>query len=147
MLRNSQNSQENNCASVSFLINRGLKPVTLLKKRLWHWCFPVNFAKLLRTHYFTKHLWATVYMKRSTLIIYTIDTSTYKKRQTKKIVLKTFNFRSVRLSQTIRKSFFFLLLFEVGILFDSKLSGVQSLNSTMHLYNKHWGQLPVQSQP
>ena len=144
MLRNSQNSQENNCASVSFLIKRGLKPVTLLKKRLWHWCFPARF---LRTPYFTKHLWATVYMKRSTLIIYTIDTSTYKKRQTKKIVLKTFNFRSVRLSQTIRKSFFFLLLFEVGILFDSKLSGVQSLNSTMHLYNKHWGQLPVQSQP
>ena len=147
MLRNSQNSQENNCASVSFLIKRGLKPVTLLKKRLWHWCFPVNYAKFLRTPYFTKHLWATVYMKRSTLIIYTIDTSTYKKRQSKKIVLKTFNFRSVRLSQTIRKSFFFLLLFEVGILFDSKLSGVQSLNSTMHLYNKHWGQLPVQSQP
>ena len=22
---------------------------TLLKKRLWHWCFPVNFAKFLRT--------------------------------------------------------------------------------------------------
>ena len=38
----SQNSQENTCARVSFLI-------TLLKKRLWHRCFPVNFAKFLRT--------------------------------------------------------------------------------------------------
>ena len=27
----------------------GLKPVTLLKKRFWHRCFPVNFAKVLRT--------------------------------------------------------------------------------------------------
>ena len=24
-------------------------PATLLKKRLWHWCFPVNFAKCLTT--------------------------------------------------------------------------------------------------
>ena len=28
---------------------RGLRPSTLLKKRLWHRCFPVNFAKFLRT--------------------------------------------------------------------------------------------------
>ena len=27
----------------------GLRPVTLLKKRLWHRCFPVNFWKFLRT--------------------------------------------------------------------------------------------------
>ena len=26
-----------------------LRPATLLKKRLWHSCFPVNFAKFLRT--------------------------------------------------------------------------------------------------
>ena len=26
----------------------GLRPATLLKKRLWHRCFPVNFAKFLR---------------------------------------------------------------------------------------------------
>ena len=25
------------------------RPATLLKKRLWHRCFPVNFAKFLRT--------------------------------------------------------------------------------------------------
>ena len=29
--------------------NTGLRPATLLKKRLWHRCFPVNFAKFLRT--------------------------------------------------------------------------------------------------
>ena len=27
----------------------GLRPATLLKKRIWHRCFPVNFAKFLRT--------------------------------------------------------------------------------------------------
>ena len=27
----------------------GLRPATLLKKRLWHRCLPVNFAKFLRT--------------------------------------------------------------------------------------------------
>ena len=31
-------------------------PTTLLKKRLWHTCFPVNFAKFLRTLFFTEHL-------------------------------------------------------------------------------------------
>ena len=35
-----------NCARVSFLC---LRPATLLKKRLWHRSFPVNFAKFLRT--------------------------------------------------------------------------------------------------
>ena len=29
-----------------------LRPANLLKKRLWHRCFPVNFAKFIRTHFF-----------------------------------------------------------------------------------------------
>ena len=36
---------------VYFLVKLpGLRHATLLKKRLWRWCFPVNFAKFLRTH-------------------------------------------------------------------------------------------------
>ena len=35
----------------------GLKPATLLKKKLWHRCFSVNFAKFLRTPFLTVHLW------------------------------------------------------------------------------------------
>ena len=27
----------------------GLRPAILSKKRSWHWCFPVNFAKFVRT--------------------------------------------------------------------------------------------------
>ena len=34
----------------------GLRPANLLKKRLWHRCFPVNFAKFLRTPFFTELL-------------------------------------------------------------------------------------------
>ena len=41
------NSQENTWARVSFLISC----------RLWHRCFPVNFAKFLRTPFFMEHLW------------------------------------------------------------------------------------------
>ena len=33
------------------------RPATLLKKRLWHRCFPVNFLKFLRTPFYTEHLW------------------------------------------------------------------------------------------
>ena len=48
-LENSQNSQENTCARVSFLIKLQARPATLLKKRLWHRCFPVSFVNFLRT--------------------------------------------------------------------------------------------------
>ena len=34
----------------------GMTPATLLKKRHWHRCFPVNFVMLLGTPFFTKHL-------------------------------------------------------------------------------------------
>ena len=37
------------CWSLYFNKVAGLRPVTLLKKRLQHRCFPVNFAKFLRT--------------------------------------------------------------------------------------------------
>ena len=30
----------------------GLRPATLLKMRLWRWCFPVTFANFLRTPFF-----------------------------------------------------------------------------------------------
>ena len=39
------------------LYNNALhRPATLLKKKLGHRCFPVNFAKLLKTSFFTEHL-------------------------------------------------------------------------------------------
>ena len=35
-----------------------LSPATLLKKRLWHRCFPVNFSKFLRTPFYRTTLGA-----------------------------------------------------------------------------------------
>ena len=49
----SQNSQENICARVPFLIKL---QATLLKKRPWHRCFPVNFVKFLKSPFLTEHL-------------------------------------------------------------------------------------------
>ena len=37
------------CQALFFDKVAGLRPATLLKKRLWHRCFPVNFVKFLRT--------------------------------------------------------------------------------------------------
>ena len=51
----SQNSQENTCAAVSFLIKLQ-RPATLIKKKLWYRCFPVNFVKFLRTSFCIEHL-------------------------------------------------------------------------------------------
>ena len=51
------NSLENTCVSLFLNKFAGLRPATLLKKRLWHRCFPVNFAKLLITLFLTEHLW------------------------------------------------------------------------------------------
>ena len=45
------------CQSLFFNKVAGLRPVTLLKKRLWHRCFAMNFAKFLRTPFGTEHLW------------------------------------------------------------------------------------------
>ena len=46
VLKISQNSRENTCVN--------LKPVTLLKKRLWPSCFHANFATFLKTSFMQK---------------------------------------------------------------------------------------------
>ena len=60
VLKNFVKSQENTCVGVSFF-NKvvDLRPATLLKKRLQHRCFPLDFTKFLRTFFFTEHLRAT----------------------------------------------------------------------------------------
>ena len=42
---------KNMCQILFFNKATGLRLATLLKKRLWRRCFPVNFAKFLRTHF------------------------------------------------------------------------------------------------
>ena len=45
------------CQNIFFNEVAGLRPATLLKKRLWHRRFPVNFVKILRTSFYMEHLW------------------------------------------------------------------------------------------
>ena len=45
------------CQSLFFNKVAGLRPAFLLKKRLWHICFPVNFVKFLRAPFYIEHLW------------------------------------------------------------------------------------------
>ena len=42
------------CQSLFFDITEGLRHATLLKKRLWNRCFPVNFEKFLRAPLFNR---------------------------------------------------------------------------------------------
>ena len=42
------------CLSLFFNKVVAPRPTALLKKRLWHRCFPVNFAKILRKHFFNR---------------------------------------------------------------------------------------------
>ena len=51
-----QNSQKNTSARVSFLINLQALSWNVLIKRLWHICFPVKFARFLRTPIFIELL-------------------------------------------------------------------------------------------
>ena len=47
VLRNFTNFTEKHLCQISFF----LRPATLLKKRLWHRCYPMNFVKFLRTSF------------------------------------------------------------------------------------------------
>ena len=42
--------------SIFFNKAASLMPAAVLKKRLWHRCFPVNFAKFLRIPFLAEHL-------------------------------------------------------------------------------------------
>ena len=44
------------CQNLLFNKVPGLRTVTLLKKRFWYRCFPVNFSKFLKTPSITEHL-------------------------------------------------------------------------------------------
>ena len=59
------------CQSLFFNKVAGLRPPTLLKKRLWYKCFPVNFAKFLITPLFTEHLqWLLLTMVNLRCLLY-----------------------------------------------------------------------------
>ena len=60
------------CQSLFF---NKVKPATLLKKRLWYKCFPVNFAKFLRT-YFSQNTSGRLLLKIKLLFIHNSEKTT-----------------------------------------------------------------------
>ena len=56
VLKNLATLQESTCVIVSFLIKLRLIPATSSRKRLWHRCFSVNFAKKFKKFFFTEPL-------------------------------------------------------------------------------------------
>ena len=65
-----QNSKEDTCVRVSFLIKlQALRPATLLKKRLWHSCFPASFEKFLKAPFIIKQLW---WLVRNAVVFFSI---------------------------------------------------------------------------
>ena len=47
------------CQNLFFNKVAAFGPASLLKKRFWSKCFPVNCAKFLRKHLLTEHHWTT----------------------------------------------------------------------------------------
>ena len=62
------------CQSLFFNKVAGLRPSTLLEKRLWHKCFSVNFANFLRTP-FLQNTSGRILMKNSSQIFKTLTLS------------------------------------------------------------------------
>ena len=52
----------------------GLRPATLSKKRPWHRCFPVNFAKFLRTS-FLQNTFGRLLLKKGKTVLFALNDS------------------------------------------------------------------------
>ena len=53
------------CQSLCFNKAAGHRPATLLKRRLWYRCFPVNFVKFLQISFLREHLrWLLLFSDR-----------------------------------------------------------------------------------
>ena len=76
------------------------KGATLLKKRLWHRCFPVNFVKFPRTPFLTEHLWW--------LFLFGKATNAWKKNSSKKLKSALFKKRADGSDMISQKSTFTL---------------------------------------
>ena len=55
----SQNSQENSCVRVSFLIKLQASPWNFIKKEALAQVFSYEFCEISKNTFFTEHLWAT----------------------------------------------------------------------------------------
>ena len=91
------------CQSLFFDKIAGFRSSILLKKILWHRCFPVNFVKFLRTPFLTEHLrWLLLFFKYLFVPSHTLRVTLFTSTST-----------------LFRSSFLFLILY-LGALFYKK---------------------------
>ena len=89
----------------------GLQPCSYIKKRLEHWCFPVKFAKFLRT--------STVKNIFERLLLFVSPQNTIAKSSGEFELYKTLSIQSIFLNITI--------------LFDQMLSQLKNVSLTFQL--------------
>ena len=89
----------------------GLQPCSYIKKRLQHWCFPVKFAKFLRT--------STVKNIFERLLLFVSPQNTIAKSSGEFELYKTLSIQSIFLNITI--------------LFDQMLSQLKNVSLTFQL--------------
>ena len=63
VLEISQNSQENTCGRVSFLIKLQAEACNFIKKETLAQMFSCDFCEISKNTFFTEHLWATASLK------------------------------------------------------------------------------------
>ena len=98
---------------VPFLIKwhaSGLRPATLLKKRLWHRCFPVNFSKFLGIALTTEHLWATA--SKSWYILRKWRQNTWRRLHERLLFGQLATSLQINSSQTVLRDFMWMKAFE-----------------------------------
>ena len=76
------------CRSLFFNKVTGLRPATLLKKRLWHRRFLVNFAKFLGTPFDTENLrWLLLNFRK---VVSNINVSVLWKKSVSRVLVEIF---------------------------------------------------------
>ena len=89
----------------SLFLNKvaGLRPATLLKKRLWYRCFPVNFVKFVRTPFLQSISgWLLLYLFMITNKFFKFSTIVRDRHQTLLLILFVLNLINIRVEIWLR---------------------------------------------
>ena len=124
------------------LLNKvsGLRPKTLLKKRLWRRCFPVNFVKFLRTFISIEHLWwllLAIPTYGSNLMTLSRNISSYTIILCLRVIISFNFFSSLFLSRAPFSFFFFYQGFLSRTLTTHRTAGEGRGPSFIPLYHSH----------
>ena len=116
------------CTLLCLLIERQKQPATLLKRRLWHMCFPVNFVKFLKAT-FLQNTSGRLLLERDSLLHEVQHFHHFQKQPQdafyKKAALKNF---SIFTGKHLCWSLFFIKLQTLGLQLYQKGSPTQAFS-------------------